>query len=138
MQLPSIARGYFYPTNLKNRCPRFSRCTVSNKCQNYDKHVLMCNVCESRVRPAQQLGGYLAEGEFQPDIQKAIKVIQKALNNPFSHPDATPTSMGMSPGDYKEYQESVEVLKQWGGRVTEEDVYMELSDVDKAKLNGLL
>lgn len=61
---------------------------MSKKCQNYDPHSVVCEVCESRVSPQVNLGGYLAESAFFPDIQHAVSIIQQAKRAAFAHPDA--------------------------------------------------
>jgi len=88
MQAGNVARGYLYPNNMTSRCPMYSQCKVTGKCQSYDKHSLICTVCEQRVRPAAYLGGFLPEGEFEPDIQQAMVVIQNAMNAPMATPDS--------------------------------------------------
>lgn len=87
MNIPNVAKGHLYPSTLRTRCPRFHRCTITNKCQSYDRTRLECQVCESRVRPPLMVKGVLAEGEFEPDLQDAMKVMRDAIRRPHAHPD---------------------------------------------------
>lgn len=101
MEVPNLMRGSMYPSSRVARCPRFHRCIISNKCQNYDQHQHDCQVCESRVVSAMNqpmvdvpLGGILPEGKYVPDLQDAIKTISEAINRPLAHPDAEEQSLG--------------------------------------------
>lgn len=140
MQAPNISRGFLYPTHLKFKCPRYSQCLVTNKCQNYDKHCRLCALCETRVRPASNLGGCLPEGEFEPDVQVALKVIQNAVNAPFAHPDAEPGSCGgVTMEDYQKLEEAKEVLSGYSKITnTEEDVIASIDQNQYNQIQGLL
>lgn len=88
MITPNILRGHFYPVPRQWRCPRFHACQVSHKCQNYDRHCLECRICESRIHPVPDIvGGYLAEGQYKPDIQAAMRNIRDMMRAPYAHPD---------------------------------------------------
>lgn len=93
MEIPNIFKGYYYPSDRTVRCPRFHRCVITNKCQNYDRHLLECNVCESRTDTHEYhqkdipLGGHLPEGELYPDLQDAITTLERKMCRAFSHPD---------------------------------------------------
>lgn len=85
---PNILRGNLYPITRQIRCPRFHACTVSHKCQNYDRHLLECRLCEARVHPVPDIvGGYLPEGQYKPDIQAAMKFIRDSMRLAYAHPD---------------------------------------------------
>lgn len=88
METPALLRGNFYPSSRKERCASFHPCLATKKCQNYNPHSTLCEYCESMVRPVPNLGGYMAEGEFQPDLQHSLKLIQEAVKKAWSHPDA--------------------------------------------------
>lgn len=96
MNTPNILAGYFYPSTMVSRCPRFHACTISKKCQNYDAHNYECAMCESRSNAHERdpnsvpLGGYLAEGEYYPDLQNSIMELERLLNKSFAHPDMEP------------------------------------------------
>lgn len=89
MEIPNAFKGHYYPSSRIARCPRFHRCIVTNKCQSFDRHLLECNLCESRTTShetdpdAVPLGGHLAEGEFYPDLQDAIRQLELRMNIPF-------------------------------------------------------
>lgn len=93
MEIPNTLKGHYYPSSRVPKCPRFHRCTVTNKCQNYDRHLLECNICESRTNlhevdgDSVPLGGHLPEGEYYPDLQDAFATLEKLLGTPFAHPD---------------------------------------------------
>lgn len=142
MQAPSAIRGYMYPTSLTSKCPMYSRCLVTSKCQNYDRHRLQCGVCEQRVRPATMLGGVLPEGEFEGDAQLALKVIQKAVNAPFAHPDQQPGRVeSVDMVDQRRMEASSEILRRWseaqGVRMKTEDVYTTVDAETAHKLSDL-
>ena len=141
-QIPSVVRGFLYPTSLRSRCPMYSRCLVTNKCQNYDKHQRICGVCELRVRPQVSLGGLRAEGEYEDDIQLAVKTIRDAVNAPFAHPDAESTSGTVSAEEYERVQHSTAVLEKWGNRTNavyaEDDVNVQVSAEEYARVSGVL
>lgn len=88
METPNLLRGEFYETSRISKCPRCHLCLVSKKCQNYDPHSLECEVCENRVSPNYNIGGYIPEAEYIPDLQHSIVVIQQAKRAAFAHPDA--------------------------------------------------
>ena len=115
METPNILKGFLYPSSRVSRCPRFSECLVSKKCQNYDPHQLDCAVCESRVTPQYFLGGYVPEGEYYPDVQAAFKIITKRLHKAIAHPDSPHMSFNL--GDIVEEQEkfnkSTEILRKF-------------------------
>jgi len=96
MEIPNLCKGYYYPSARSARCPMFHRCTVTNKCQNYDRHNLQCNLCEEKSNMHEvdpdgvPLGGHLAEGEFYPDLQDAFGYLERMIGSPFAHPDAEP------------------------------------------------
>lgn len=87
MDTPSLLKGHFYPSSRVSRCPKFSPCLVSKKCQNYNQHDFTCVLCESRVRPPYMLGGYLPEGETEEDIQAIVKTLEAGMGRPLAHPD---------------------------------------------------
>lgn len=147
MDVPNPMKGEFYPSNRVSRCPRFSRCTVSNKCQNYDRHLLECNVCESRTNTHEvdpvsvPLGGYLPEGEYHPDMQDALQQLERLCGRPFSHPDAVPTTQ--SGADIaskfekeKKIADMVAMFSRVGPMQMEEVIMQALVNEDTAKLLG--
>lgn len=139
MQVPSIARGFLYPNMLRNRCPKFSQCLLTSKCQNYDKHQRICALCETRVRPAVNLGGVLAEGEYQEDAQLAIKTIRDALNAPFADPNFDGgSSASVTMTDLQKMQDATRVLDAWNGKYTEEDVSVAVDHATAQQYRGLL
>jgi hypothetical protein len=87
MEIPNIAKGHLYPSTRVSRCSRFHRCIVSNKCQNFDRHRLDCNVCELRASHSHDVGGQLPEGLYWPDLQDMIKTLQDLKRTAWAHPD---------------------------------------------------
>lgn len=90
----SSLAGYLYPSNFCSRCPRFHACRLTQKCQNYNPHLMECETCESRVSPNPQLAGLLPEGEYAPDLQHGIKELEDRMNVAFSHPDGKRQRLG--------------------------------------------
>ena len=90
----AILSGYLYPSNYRSRCPRFHACRLTQKCQNYNPHMLDCSLCETKVNPNPLLGGFLAEGEFSPDLQDSIKTVEEELGVSFAHPDGKRQKIG--------------------------------------------
>ena len=113
MHAPNVVRGYFYPTNLTARCPFYSQCTVTNKCQNYNRHNLVCSTCEERVRPAAMLGGLLAEGEYEQDVQLAMKIVRDAVNAPMVQADSDGQRLNVDMVDQRKTQEASDTLAAW-------------------------
>ena len=138
MTPPSPARGFLYPTTLKAKCPRYSGCLVTNKCQNYDRHCRLCALCEQRVRPAVHLGGCLPEGELVDDVQLAIKIIRDALNKPYAHPDAEQTSGGVEMRDVQKLEESSRILGAWNGVMGEQNVDVQVTQDQLAQVQGMM
>lgn len=109
MQVPNLLMGELYPSTRVARCPRFSRCEVCQKCQNYNRHLLDCNLCESRLRvyedPAsgrpkirRHVCTHIADGEYIPDLQVALRTIRKHLLRPaISYNIDTETEFGKGP-----------------------------------------
>lgn len=100
MEVNTSLRGHLYPSRTTSRCPRFHACIITQKCQNYDPHRMDCSLCELRVRrklliPKDDvpLGGCLPEGQHQPDMQDAIKIIQEARGQALFHVDQEKTRM---------------------------------------------
>lgn len=87
MTTPNLLRGGLYPTVHRSGCPRFHACTLTKKCQNFNRHDHACVVCESRVRPNPIVGGFLAEGEVMPDLQHAMAIMSRRLHTPFVDPE---------------------------------------------------
>ena len=86
-----LLKGYLYPSHYRSRCPRFHPCTVSQKCQSFDRHCRECVVCESLLIGAKdarvQFGGFVAEGTYAPDLQDSIKTVRDHMQLSLSHPD---------------------------------------------------
>lgn len=82
MITPNLLRGHFYNTHVVQKCHMYHPCTLTLKCQNYDPNRSMCYKCEQRVRPQNNLRGFLAEGIYEPDLQLAQKIITEFLNRP--------------------------------------------------------
>lgn len=122
MEIPNISRGFNYPTSRFSKCLRFHPCFISKKCQNFDKHNFECMQCESRVRPIIQAGGYLPEGEFMPDLQDAMVVLEKTLKRAMVDPDADGQIMN-----------SIDVTRDWE-RVTRASDKLKAFMRDKATL----
>lgn len=89
MDTPNLLKGSLYPTSRVSRCSRFSACVVCKKCQNFDRHLLECNVCENRVHgpDSPPKCDHLPEGEYIPDIQHTIRFIEEMRRAPMAHPD---------------------------------------------------
>lgn len=122
MEIPNLCRGFNYPTSRYAKCPRFHACFISKKCQNFDKHNFECAQCESRVRPITQAGGYLPEGEYMPDLQDAMSLLEKTLKRAMVDPDADGQVMN-----------SVDVTRDWE-RVTRASETLKAFMTDKAQL----
>lgn len=149
MDVPNILKGYLYPSSRVSRCPRFHRCTVSNKCQNYDPHRLDCSLCELRVvremnQPLEDvpLGGILPEGEYVPDLQDAVKVLSEQTGVPLAHPD-NPTQKVEALGDITDklakQRKAADILARFqaaGVMRMEEQIAEALVDPETAKLLG--
>jgi len=114
METPPLLKGYLYPSSRVTRCPRFHACIISKKCQTYDKNQLDCTLCERAVDPPIDLGGHIPEGEYYPDIQHAIKVVQDRLILPMAHPDQTPQSVSADIVDQQsKLRKSTEILERF-------------------------
>lgn len=91
MIAPNLLRGFLYPSQFRQRCPRHHACIISQKCQNFDRHNRECIACESRLIDAGQsnikFGGFVAEGTYSPDLQDAIKTVQDNMQMAVAHPD---------------------------------------------------
>lgn len=87
MDTPNLLKGHLYPSNRVSRCPRFHACVACKKCQNFDRHQLDCQVCESRVYPKPLVCDHIPEGEFIPDIQNSIRIMELFRNEAMAHPD---------------------------------------------------
>ena len=75
---PSLLRGFFYSTTKMRRCRAYHPCVATFKCQNFDRHNLHCQICESRVWPRlPRTGGYIPSGEYLADLQETIKQVQR-------------------------------------------------------------
>jgi hypothetical protein len=128
--IPNIARGFFYPTSLRSRCPNFSRCIVTNKCNNYDAHNRVCALCETRVRPNHNLGGLKPELEFEDDVQNAVKIMRDALNAPMVDQNAHTSTASVDIEEMHKLQESMAIYSKWSNltQTTEEDATVEMSE----------
>lgn len=149
MEIPNVLRGHLYPTSRVSRCPRFHMCTVTKKCQNYDRHQLDCSVCESRTNAhlidpeSAPLGGHIPEGEYYPDLQDAMGQLEKRLQKPFAHTDATSQSINQ----YSNYEQNTrteqitEMIRTFSSsdrlRIEEQIMHC-LVDEDTRKLLGRL
>lgn len=143
MEIQSILKGFLYPSTRVSRCPRFSECTISHKCQNYDQHCLECAICESRVDPPESIGGYIPEGEYLPDMQDAVKKVTEQMLKPFAHPDSDGQRMnGFEITDkYNDFRQATEVLNKFASEnkmKLEEKVEEMWVDSDVANLLGRL
>jgi hypothetical protein len=116
-QGPHVVRGYRYDTLLKKKCAVYHPCQVTNKCQNFDRHNRRCFLCEQRVRPQMNLGGYLPEGEYIPDLQNSVRTIELKLNTPLTHPDQEGQVMNMAEVelDRKEERKALDVIDRFLG-----------------------
>lgn len=144
MEIPNIVKGEFYPSSRVSRCSRFHRCTVTNKCQTYDRHLEECNVCESRTNTHElapesvPLGGHLPEGEFYPDLQDAIGYLEKMLGRSFAHPDAEGQTVNTmdTARNWEKEQRVAEMVRQFSseGKLTmEEKIMRTLVDPEMAQ-----
>ena len=106
MDCPSALKGALYPSTRKSRCPLFHPCQATRKCQSYDPNSVMCEYCEHVIRPNPSVGGYLAEGEFVPDLQHSLKIIQQIAKRPWLHPD-NPSQRINSKEVVNKYEETV-------------------------------
>lgn len=149
METPNIFKGHQYPTARTPRCPMFHACTVSKKCQNYDKHRLICTVCESRTNAHEvdpnsvPLGGHLPEGEYYPDLQAAMMELEKLIHKPLAHPDAKPQSIqgAAITRDYEREHKVTEMIRHFssvGALHMEEKIMHAMVDPDIAQLLGRL
>ena len=147
MEIPNNLKGHFYPSSRVARCPRFHMCTVTKKCQNYDRHLLQCSICELRTNTHEidpdsvPLGGHLPEGEFYPDLQDAFAGLERMLGKPFAHPDAEGQSVNSYDISRQREREShiIEVIKNFsavGALSMDEKIMHALVDPELANLLG--
>lgn len=115
MTIPSVRRGFLYPTMLQSRCPRHHSCLITKKCQNYDRHNSECVMCESRVRPARDLGGLLPEGAYLFDAQATVKKISDQMGCQFGDPNAETRTMEAYSADSDETLRLTETLQKTYG-----------------------
>lgn len=147
MEIPSLLAGYYYPTRNAYRCPKFHMCTVTKKCQNYDRHDLACTICETRTNASElspdsaPLGGHLPEGEFYPDLQDAIGQLERRMNKSFAHPDVE--SQKFNPVDIARQQDKehkiVEMIRTFssvGKMRMEEEIMHAMLDEETRKILG--
>lgn len=141
METPAMLRGYLYPSVRVSRCPRFHRCIITHKCQNYDPHQVDCQFCETRCQPAQNLGGIIPEGELIPDLQDAVRCVQQTMMRPFAHPDAPVQKINGREiaRTHDKFTKSQQVLSSFastGLLDIEEKVKSAMYDLEKKKLLG--
>lgn len=142
METPAILKGYLYPSVRVERCPRFHKCIVTHKCQNYDPHQADCQWCETRPIPkSTNLGGILPEGKLMPDLQDAIRCVQTVMKRPFAHPDNEMQKINGRDIErkYEKFTRSQEMLASFAtsGLVDiEEKVTCAMYDLEKKKLLG--
>lgn len=147
MDTPNALKGHFYPSSRVSRCSRFHACTVTKKCQNFDRHLYECTLCEQRTNTHEldpdsvPLGGFLAEGEYSPDLQFAFAELERMIGKPFSHPDAESQVMNTADISRKWEREHriVETIKnftQLGGMTMDEKIMQALVDPELANLLG--
>lgn len=149
MEIPNLVKGYFYPSSRVCRCPRFHRCTITNKCQSFDLHLLECNVCEQRTDVHEHdpesvpLGGYLPEGEYHPDLQDAFANLERMLHKPFAHPDQEAQTLNSYDiaEKYQREKKITDMLTMFssvGALSMDEKIMNALVDPETAKLLGRL
>lgn len=141
MDTPNVLKGHLYPSSRVVRCPRWHRCIISQKCQNYNPHQLDCRICESRCRPANMLGGILAEGELIPDLQDAIHTIEQNMNMKMIDPDREAQTIDTYDitKKYEKVRKSTEMLAHFmkePNRTLEEKAVEAMVDPEIAKLLG--
>lgn len=109
MEIPNVMRGYFYPTTRVSRCPSYHGCSACKGCQNYNKHVLLCKVCESR-KPE----GLECSLERHPDyIQWCLQELTKRMKAPMFHPDKEMSAAPSSASQDKEYEKILNALEEF-------------------------
>jgi hypothetical protein len=141
MQIANQLRGFNYPTFKTERCPKFHRCIVTSKCQNFDRHSNICQNCESRVRPPIGIGGLLPEGELEPDVQEAVKTIQRILNRPMMHPDVDQSlEINQNMINAKKLEESNKVIEEWTNKnsIIDQDVVVSVDEKYGEMLSDLV
>lgn len=139
METPNVLKGYLYPSSRVCRCPRFHACIATKKCQNYDPHQLDCSVCEQRTTLNDNLGGFLPEGEYVPDLQDAIHTLEEQLNKPMAHPDQQGQKGEDITNKYNKERKAADMLAHFmnDGTITmEEKIMYAMSDPETAKLLG--
>jgi hypothetical protein len=147
MEIPNSLKGYFYPSSRVSRCPRFHACTITKKCQNFDRHLYECILCEQRTNTHEldsdsvPLGGYLPEGEYHPDLQFAFAELERMTGRPFSHPDDEGQTMNSTDIARKWEREHrvVETIRQFtqlGSMTMDEKIMHALVDPELAELLG--
>ncbi len=132
-----VLRGHLYPSNLHSRCPRFHACIATKKCQNFDCHRLDCQLCESLVRPNELVGGYLPEGEFVPDVQHALKILEVEKKIAWSSPDGQPNTQrgDQITAQYEQQRRATEVLSRFSGK-TNMQIQQEIAKDENAPYRG--
>jgi hypothetical protein len=122
----------------------FHACQATKKCQNFDSHRLQCQVCEERVRPSTTVRGYLAEGEYMPDIQHALAIltrkIKKAMADP-NRPGQKISGYDISK-KYDQTRKATEMLSRFsniiGMKLTEEVERVRISEEERQYLGRIL
>lgn len=140
MNTPNTLSGYLYPSLRVNRCPRFHACLASKKCQNYDQHNLECQVCETRTSDKENIGGYVAEGTYMPDVQDDVRTMEKMKHQLMADPDReTQTINGHRiTQEHNEYRRASERLGAFAkySRMTMEEEYSETVYLNKDLLDN--
>jgi hypothetical protein len=147
MDTPTTLKGHFYPSSRVSRCIRFHACTVTKKCQNFDRHLQECNLCESRTNTHEvdpdsvPLGGHLPEGEYYPDLQDAFAQLEKLIHKPFAHPDAETqnfNSVDIARNWEREHRitETIRHFSSVGALSMDENIMQALVDPELAALLG--
>lgn len=83
----------------------------------------MCRVCESNFNPPpSDLGGMLAEGEFLPDLQNDVMVIQKARNLMLADPNAEGQKLQpyVIEREYEKAKEAAANIAKYGAKTSEQ------------------
>jgi len=115
--VPNVLRGGAYPTTKVQKCHRFHGCLATKKCQNYSPHCRECVVCEGRIWPAKILRGHISSGEYKPDIQESLRMLQRYLRRAFNDRDGRPTtSIGPDVSDkHHRLTKALDILKEFEG-----------------------
>ena len=147
MDVPNAFKGYYYPSSRVARCSRFHMCTVTKKCQNFDRHLLECSVCESRTNAhlldsdSVPLGGHLPEGEYYPDLQDAFGELERMVGRPFAHPDQESQTLNSADiaRNWEREQRTIETIQTFssvGALGMDEKIMQTLVDPETARLLG--